>query len=160
MIAATLTQQILEAYMGFVILMNREVIHYKSKQSPMVCLSSTESEFVALAMSIKKLKCFINILRELQLKIVKKIVFCDNQGALRIATNYDGGKRTKHVDIRYQHTKTEFKAENIQVRYVHTSDQVADIFNKPLGRVNFEKLRTQVLASVPEVANNRNKGEC
>ena len=38
---------------GYIIFINKNLIHWKSRSSAMVCLSSTEAEFVAVAMSLE-----------------------------------------------------------------------------------------------------------
>ena len=113
---------------------------YKSKQQPMVTLSSTEAEFVALTYSVADLQWILNIFQEMDITIEKKVVYSDNQGAIKIATASEGTARTKHLDVKLQFTRFVINDLEILIRYVNTADNIADIFTKSLGRLNFTKL--------------------
>jgi FPC/CPF motif-containing protein YcgG len=47
--------------------------------------------------------------------------------------------RTKHIDIRYHQQKGD-----IEITYVSTHNQLADIFTKPLDEKTFSKLRNEL----------------
>ena len=142
---------------GFVIMINSCIVHYKSKLEPIVSLSSTESEFIALALSLKEVEWIMNLCDETKVITKKSIVWCDNQGALKIVQNKHSVGRTKHVDLKLQKMKEAVLKGEITPRYVRSEDNVADIFTKPLGRIAFEKLRNVLLVEVPDgaVAANR-----
>ena len=118
---------------GFVIFLNKAVIHFKTKQQSLVTLSSTEAEFVALVLGIKGLKWIYQMIEEIGLPIKLAVVFCDNQGALKILKNEASTARTKHIDVRLQFLKEQVRNGLIETRYVQTNDQIADLFTKPLG---------------------------
>ena len=130
---------------GFVIFLNKAVIHFKTKQQSLVTLSSTEAEFVALVLGIKELKWIYQMIEEIGLPIKLAVVFCDNQGALKILKNEASTARTKHIDVRLQFLKEQVRNGLIETRYVQTNDQIADLFTKPLGRLAFDKLRNFML---------------
>lgn len=69
-------------------------------------------------------------------------LFSDNQSAIRLVLNPEFHKRTKHIDVVF-HLIREFqeKAE-IDVRYVPTKTQLADILTKSLPADLFKTLRT------------------
>ena len=133
---------------GYVIFINGNVVHWKSKVSPMVSLSSTEAEFVAMAMTLKDIKWISTIISELFLNISSTIVFCDNQGALRIFKAESSTARTRHLDIKLQFLKTLAHNENYELRFVQTQDNVADCFTKGLNRLNFKKLIGKLMEEV------------
>ena len=76
------------------------MIHFKTKQQNLVTLSSTEAEFVALVLGMKELKWIYQMIEEIGLPIKLAVVFCDNQGALKILKNEASTARTKHIDVR------------------------------------------------------------
>ena len=51
---------------GFVVYFNEQLLHHKSKLQPVVSQSSTEAEFVAMALKIKEIKWILQMLEELQ----------------------------------------------------------------------------------------------
>ena len=65
----------------------------------------------------------------------------DNQGAIAMARNPVGHKRSKHIDIRYHFIREAVQTGTISLTYCSTSKMLADIFTKPLPKGQFEKLR-------------------
>jgi hypothetical protein len=52
--------------------------------------------------------------------------------------------RTKHIDIRYHFLRDSPTRGDIEISYVNTKDQLADIFTKPLDEKTFSKLRNEL----------------
>ena len=70
------------------------------------------------------------------------IIKCDNSSAINISKNPVQHSRTKHIDIRY-HFLTDQVAQNmVKLEFIPITNQVADIFTKPLSKDVFERLRT------------------
>lgn len=69
------------------------------------------------------------------------ILHGDNQGSLNLAHNPIYHSRTKHVEVRHHFVREKVLSKEIALDFVPSSDQVADIFTKALGRVAFVRLR-------------------
>jgi hypothetical protein len=52
--------------------------------------------------------------------------------------------RTKYIDIRYHFLRDHQQRGDIEVAYVSTKEQLADIFTKPLDEKTFSKLRNEL----------------
>jgi hypothetical protein len=52
--------------------------------------------------------------------------------------------RIKHIDIRYHFLRDHQQRRDIELAYVNTKDQLADIFTKPLDEKTFSKLRNEL----------------
>jgi hypothetical protein len=52
--------------------------------------------------------------------------------------------RTKHIDIRHHFLRDHQQKEDIEVFYVNTENQLADIFTKPLDEKTFCRLRSEL----------------
>ena len=63
-----------------------------------------------------------------------------------MAKNPVSTQRTKHIDVRYHHICESVAARKIELKYLQTSEQVADIFTKALQRILFEKQRGHLLS--------------
>ena len=133
---------------GYIILVNDNVIHWKTKISPMVYQSTTEAEFVAVALMLKDVEWVHNILSEIGINISLSVVFCDNQGAIKIFRASSSTARTKHLDYRLQYIKDLFNQGKYTLKYVTSEDNIADIFTKPLGRLHFNKVLNKIMTNL------------
>ena len=65
----------------------------------------------------------------------------DSQACIRIAGNPCLAERTKHFDVKYHWLREKIKANKVELRYVNTHEQLADIFTKPLGVMQHNYLK-------------------
>ena len=68
-------------------------------------------------------------------------IYEDNKAALLTAENHRFSDRTKHVAVKYFFLRDTVANGQIHVVYCSTSNMLADIFTKPLGRIIFARLR-------------------
>jgi hypothetical protein len=66
---------------------------------------------------------------------------CDNESAIKIAHNPIQHNKTKHIEIRHHFIRDHVNRGDINLSYVGTNDQLADIFMKPLDEARFRELR-------------------
>jgi transcription initiation factor IIE alpha subunit len=52
--------------------------------------------------------------------------------------------RTKHIAIRYHFLRDHQQKGDIEIAYINTKEQLADIFTKPLDEQTFNKLRHEL----------------
>ncbi|KAK2994415.1 hypothetical protein RJ640_009642 [Escallonia rubra] len=71
-------------------------------------------------------------------------IYVDNKSAIALAKNPVFHDRSKHIDTRYHFIRESIAKKQVQVKFVKSEDQVADIFTKPLNREVFEKLRSRL----------------
>jgi uncharacterized beta-barrel protein YwiB (DUF1934 family) len=77
--------------------------------------------------------------------ILSKVpLLCDNESAIRMVDNPIEHIRTKHIDIRYHFLRDHQQKGDIEITYVSTHNQLADIFTKPLDEKTFIKLRNEL----------------
>jgi hypothetical protein len=65
----------------------------------------------------------------------------DNTSAIKLAKNPRFHDRTKHINMKYHLIRHHVEAKTIHLIHCSTSEQIADIFTKVLGREKFEKFR-------------------
>lgn len=125
---------------GYTFMIKDCVVSWSSKKQSTVALSSTEAEYIALSVAICEACWLRKLLCDLKINNIDPIVlFEDNQSAIRVAKNFDNSKRLKHIDIRYCFVNEKINNNIIDVQYLDTENQIADVFTKPLSRVKFEK---------------------
>jgi FPC/CPF motif-containing protein YcgG len=83
-------------------------------------------------------------IRDYGYKLSKVPLLCDNESAIRMAGNPVEHSRSKHIDIRYHFLRDHQQKGDIEIAYVSTHNQLADIFTKPLDEKTFSKLRNEL----------------
>ena len=68
----------------------------------------------------------------------------DNQAAIVIVKDHKFSERTKHMSIRHFYVREKIKDGTVEVSYVPTTDQLADLFTKPLTQQPFTRLRDKI----------------
>lgn len=85
---------------GFVILLGRTPISWKSKKQSTVSLSSAEVEYKSARQVVGEFVSLTRLLQELTVPLSLPIsVFCDSQVALQIARYPVFYERTKHIEV-------------------------------------------------------------
>ena len=59
-------------------------------------------------------------------------IYCDNISAINISKNPVQLSRTKHIEIRHHFIRELVKDGTLILEFIHTDDQKADFFTKPL----------------------------
>ncbi|GJW12974.1 hypothetical protein Tco_0017107 [Tanacetum coccineum] len=67
-------------------------------------------------------------------------MYCDNKSAIALCCNNVQHSRSKHIDIRFHFIKEQVKNGVVELYFVNTEYQLADIFTKALGRERIEFL--------------------
>jgi hypothetical protein len=65
----------------------------------------------------------------------------DNTSAISVAKNSVFHKRMRHLERRHQFLRDHVEKGDIEMRYIDTERQMADIFTKPLNSSHFAALR-------------------
>jgi hypothetical protein len=83
-------------------------------------------------------------LKDYGYKLRKVPLLCDNESAIRMTDNPVEHNHTKHIDIWYHFLRDNQQKGDIEIAYVSTHNQLADIFTKPLDEKTFNKLRNEL----------------
>ncbi|GJY03840.1 hypothetical protein Tco_0369780, partial [Tanacetum coccineum] len=67
-------------------------------------------------------------------------MYCDNQSAIALCCNSVQHSRSKHIDIRHHFIKEQVERKVVELYFVETKYQLADIFTKALPRERFATL--------------------
>ena len=87
---------------GFVIFFGKSIICWSSKtQRGILALSSTESEFVQMALSIRQVLYIQPIFKDIGFPFIEdvSVMLRDNLPAINSVGNNSARSRTKHIDI-------------------------------------------------------------
>ena len=69
-------------------------------------------------------------------------LYCDNMSRIQLANNLVFHARTKHIEVHYHYVRDKVLASDIDLVYVSTQEQVADIFTKSLGAEKLQSFRS------------------
>ncbi|GJU15403.1 hypothetical protein Tco_1143369 [Tanacetum coccineum] len=67
-------------------------------------------------------------------------MYCDNKSVIGLCCNNDQHSRSKHIDIRFHFIKEQVENGVVELYFVNTEYQLANIFTKSLGRERIEFL--------------------
>ena len=68
-------------------------------------------------------------------------LYYDNTSAINISKNHVMHTKTKHIAIKYHYVRELVQDKEVKMEYVHTKEQIADIFTKALSKDAHEYLR-------------------
>ncbi|GJZ75101.1 retrovirus-related pol polyprotein from transposon TNT 1-94 [Tanacetum coccineum] len=116
----------------------------------------SESEYVAVSGCCAQVLWMRTQLTDYGFFFDKVPIYCDSKSAIAISCNPVQHTRTKHIDVRYHFIKDHVEKGTIELYFVGTEFQLADLFTKSLPEARFKFL-------VEKLVNNRalkNKEVC
>ncbi|GJU56179.1 hypothetical protein Tco_1229893 [Tanacetum coccineum] len=99
-----------------------------------------EAEYVALSASCAQVMWIRTQLKDYGFNYNKIPLYCDSQSAIAISCNPVQHSRTKHIHTRYHFIKEQVKNGIIELFFVRTEYQLADMFTKALPEDRFQYL--------------------
>ena len=72
------------------------------------------------------------------------ILWCDNLGATYLTANPVFHARTKHIEIDFHFVRERVASGVLDVRFISSNDQLADVFTKPATRQMLERFRSNL----------------
>ena len=117
------------------------LVAWHSKKQNCISLSTAESEYVATGSCCTQMVWMKQMLKDYGMLQGKLTIFCDNTSAISIAKNHVQHSRTKHIDLRYHYIRDLVEKDILELCFIETEKQLADILTKPLDTARFEYLR-------------------
>uniref|UniRef100_A0A2N9IFH7 Reverse transcriptase Ty1/copia-type domain-containing protein n=1 Tax=Fagus sylvatica TaxID=28930 RepID=A0A2N9IFH7_FAGSY len=137
---------------GLLVFLGHNLITWSAKKQLTVSRSSTEIEYCTLASASAEL-CWLHVLlKDLGIYFHDSpILWCDNVSALAITSNPVFHARTKHIEVDFHFIRERVLRKDLQVKFVFTTDQLADIFIKGLSSHRFYDLQSKLLVPVDTI---------
>nr|GEV02586.1 hypothetical protein [Tanacetum cinerariifolium] len=116
------------------------LISLSSKRQKSAAISSTKAEYIALSGCCAQVIWMRSQLTNYSLRFNKTPMYYDNKSTIALCCNNVQHSRSKHIDIRYHFIKEHVENGVIELYFVNTKYELADIFTKALGRERIEFL--------------------
>jgi hypothetical protein len=123
--------------------LGRSLVLWSSKKQNSVALSTTEAEYISADNYYAQSLWMKQTLLDYGISFKNIPLLCDNESAVKLATNPVQHSRTKHIDIRHHFLRDHVGKGDISIYSIGTDDQLADIFTKPLDEARFCKLSVE-----------------
>nr|GEZ48504.1 retrovirus-related Pol polyprotein from transposon TNT 1-94 [Tanacetum cinerariifolium] len=139
----TLVAKIL-AKSGSVQFLGERPISWSSKRQKSAAISSAKAEYITLSSCCAQILWMRSQLSDYGLGFNKIPMYCDNKSAIALCCNNVQHSCSKHIDIRYHFIKEQVENGVIELYFVNTEYQLADLFTKALGRDRIEFLTNKL----------------
>ncbi|GKA46989.1 retrovirus-related pol polyprotein from transposon TNT 1-94 [Tanacetum coccineum] len=110
------------------------LVSWSSKRQKSAAISSTEAEYIAMSGCCAQILWMRSQLTDYGLGFNKIPMYYDNKSAIALCCNNVQHSRSKHIDIRFHFIKEHVENGVIELYFVNTEYQLADIFTKALAR--------------------------
>nr|GEV01249.1 retrovirus-related Pol polyprotein from transposon TNT 1-94 [Tanacetum cinerariifolium] len=112
----------------------------QSKKQDCTLMSSVEAEYVSLSTCCTQVLWMRTQLTDYGFHFDKIPMYYDSKAAIAISCNSIQHSRTKHIDVRYHFIKEKVEKGIIELVFVGTEYQLADLFTKALPVEKFKYL--------------------
>ncbi|KAJ9546343.1 hypothetical protein OSB04_018886 [Centaurea solstitialis] len=125
-------------------LLGGKLVSWTSKKQNSVSTSTAEAEYVAAGICCAQVLWLRNQLQDYDIQLSKIPIYCDNTSAIAIANNHVLHSKTKHIEVRYHFIRDHVMNGDIELHFVPTEYQLADLFTKPLDVTRFNMLISEL----------------
>ena len=130
---------------GYVITLAGGAVAWSSKKQSSVALSTAEAEYISATHAAKQVLWHRSLFRELEINLpTTSTIFSDNQAAIAIAHHPEFHARTKHIDISYHFLRDLVKSGTLNLVYINTHENLADLFTKGLPKAVHQDLTFEI----------------
>nr|GFA13493.1 retrotransposon protein, putative, unclassified [Tanacetum cinerariifolium] len=117
-----------------------KLVCWSSKKRNCVSISTAESEYVAVSSCCAQVLWVRTQLTNYGFFYDKVPIYYDSKSAIAISCNPVQHTGTKHIDVRYHFIKDHVEKGTIELYFVGTEYQLADLFTKSLPEARFKFL--------------------
>ncbi|GKC41296.1 retrovirus-related pol polyprotein from transposon TNT 1-94 [Tanacetum coccineum] len=138
-----------------------KLVSWSSKKQKSTAISTTEAEYIAMSGCCAQILWMRSQLTDYGFAFNNIPLYCDNKSAIALCCNNVQHSRSKHIDIRHHFIREQVENGVVELYFVTTDYQLADIFTKALPRERFEFLlpRLGMKSMSPETLKRLQEGE-
>nr|GEW72081.1 copia protein [Tanacetum cinerariifolium] len=117
-----------------------KLVSWSSKKQDCTAMSTAEAEYVSLSACCAQVIWMRTQLLDYGYKYNRIPMYSDSKSAIAISCNPVQHSKAKHIDIRYHFIKEHVEKGTVELYFVGTEYQLADLFTKALPKERFEYL--------------------
>nr|GEU86089.1 retrovirus-related Pol polyprotein from transposon TNT 1-94 [Tanacetum cinerariifolium] len=117
-----------------------KLVSWSSKKQDCTSISSAEAEYVSLSACCAQVLWMRTQLTDYGFHFDKIPMYCDSKAAISISCNPVQHSCTKHIDVRYHFIKEKVEKGIVELFFVETEYQLAELFTKALPEDRFKYL--------------------
>lgn len=118
---------------GYAFILGEGAVAWCSRKQPIVTLSTTEAEFVAVAACAWQLVWMKRVLQKIGYNgSASPVIYYDNSSTIKLSRNPVMHGKSKHIDVRFHFLRNLVNEGALQLSFCGTQQQVSDIFTKPI----------------------------
>ncbi|GJZ29242.1 retrovirus-related pol polyprotein from transposon TNT 1-94 [Tanacetum coccineum] len=117
-----------------------KLVSWSSKKQDCTAMSTAEAEYVSLSACCAQVIWMRTQLLDYGFKYNRIPMYCDSKSAIAISCNPVQHSKTKHIDILYHFIKEHVERGTMEIYFVGTKYQLADLFTKALLKERFKYL--------------------
>ncbi|GKD03007.1 hypothetical protein Tco_1177981 [Tanacetum coccineum] len=117
-----------------------KLVSWSSKKQKSTAISSIEAEYIALSGCCAQILWMRSQLIDYGFQFNKIPLYRENKSVIALCCNNVQHSRAKHIDVRYHCIKEQVENGIVELYFIWTKYQLADIFTKPLPRERFNFL--------------------
>ncbi|GJX12633.1 hypothetical protein Tco_0204391 [Tanacetum coccineum] len=138
-----------------------DLVSWSSKKQRSTTISTIEAEYIAMFGCCAQILWMRSQLKDYGFDFNKIPLYCDNKSAIALCCNNVHHSRSKHIDIRHHFIREQVENRVVELYFVETNYQLADILTKALPRERFEFLlpRLGMKSLTPETLKHLQEGE-
>ncbi|MBW0506608.1 hypothetical protein O181_046323 [Austropuccinia psidii MF-1] len=116
------------------------MVAWNSKRQTCIASLTCQAEYMALSFAAKESIWLINNFKEI-LQATRPTLLSDNKSAIQIADNASSRKKSRHIQHEFHIINELVVKKKVYLEWTDSGNQLADIFTKPLGKINVAKFQ-------------------
>nr|GEX61940.1 retrovirus-related Pol polyprotein from transposon TNT 1-94 [Tanacetum cinerariifolium] len=132
--------------------LGENLVSWSSKKQECTTLSTVKAEYVSLSACCAQVLCMRTLLTDYGFHFKKIPIYCDSKSTISISCNPVQHSRAKHIAFRYHFIKEHVEKGMIELYFIKTDYQLADLFTKALlvDQFNYLVLRLGMRSLSPQ----------
>ncbi|GJR67855.1 retrovirus-related pol polyprotein from transposon TNT 1-94 [Tanacetum coccineum] len=136
-------------------------VSWSSKKQKRTAISTMEAEYIAMSGCCAQILWMMSQLTDYGFTFNNIPLYCDNKSAIALCYNNVQHSRSKNIDIRHHFIREQVENDVVELYFVTTDYQLANIFTKALPTKRFEFLlpRLEMKSMTPKSLKRLQEGD-